>query len=179
MGTWLDRLEASSRDWQEARAVLSEEARVRVELPSAPRELVWNEIWDWLEPRRSLVDINLSRLYRAAGRGAAWVGRRVGIGRTAEEKKDDFAAVELAALKQALAEFVDRLDGACRRGASIGAGPQTRRQRHGHERQDEGRARAPGDAGDRRPERGNGHGGLEGKIGKSARRDRRGSGGGG
>jgi hypothetical protein len=115
MGIWLDRLEASSRDWQEARAVLAEEARVRVELPSAPRELVWNEIWDWLEPRRSIVDINLSRLYRAAGRGAAWVGRRVGIGRTAEEKKDDFAAVELAALKQALAEFVDRLDGACRR----------------------------------------------------------------
>jgi len=115
MGIWLDRLEASSRDWQEARAVLAEEARVRVELPSAPRELVWNEIWDWLEPRRSIVDINLSRLYRAAGRGAAWVGRRVGIGRTAEEKQDDFAAVELAALKQALAEFVDRLDGACRR----------------------------------------------------------------
>ena len=115
MGVWLDRLEASSRDWQEARAVLAEEARVRVELPSAPRELVWNEIWDWLEPRRSLVDINLSRLYRAAGRGAAWVGRRVGIGRTAEERKDDFTAVELAALKQALAEFVDRLDGACRR----------------------------------------------------------------
>ncbi len=121
MGGWLARMEASSRDWQEARKVLAEEARVRVELPSAPRELVWSEIWDWLEPRRSLVDINLSRVYRAAGRGMAWVGRRVGIGRTAAEKQDDFATVELAALKQALAEFIDRLDGACRRDPRLGS----------------------------------------------------------
>jgi len=115
MATWLDAIESSSREWHDARGVLAEEAQVRVELPSAPRELVWNEIWRWLEPRRSRVDINLSRLYRAAGSGVAWVGRRIGVGRTEEERRDDFAAVELAGLKQALATFIDRLEGACRR----------------------------------------------------------------
>ena len=115
MGNWLDAIESNARGWQEAKGVLAEEAQVRVELPSAPRELVWNEIWEWLEPRRSRVDIGLSRLYRVAGSGVAWVGRRIGVGRTAEERQDDFAALELAALKQGLATFVDRLDGACRR----------------------------------------------------------------
>lgn len=115
MGTWLDAIERNARGWQEAKGVLAEEAQVRVELPAAPRELVWNEIWGWLEPRRSRVDIGLSRLYRVAGSGVAWVGRRIGVGRTAEERQDDFAAVELAALKQGLSTFVDRLDGACRR----------------------------------------------------------------
>ena len=120
MGSWLDRLEASSRQWQAARGVLAEEARVRVELPAAPRELVWSEIWDWLEPKRSRLDLGLTRVYRMAGSGVAWLGRRVGIGRTPEERQDDFAAVELAALKHALAEFIDRLDAACRRNPRLG-----------------------------------------------------------
>ncbi|RLS30963.1 MAG: hypothetical protein DWH79_09700 [Planctomycetota bacterium] len=115
MGAWLDAFESSSRGWQEARTVLAEEAQVRVELPSAPRELVWHEIWEWLEPRRSRIDINLSRVYRVAGSGVAWMGRRIGVVRSAQEKQEDFATVELSALTQALTAFIDRLDAARRR----------------------------------------------------------------
>jgi hypothetical protein len=59
--------------------------------------------------------------YRAVGRGVSWVARRVGVGRTAAERKEDFAATELEALKRALADFVDRLDDACRRDPRLAA----------------------------------------------------------
>jgi len=121
VGSWLDAFEATARQWQETRRLLEREARVRVELPSAPREIVWNEIWEWLEPRRSTVDLTVSRGYRAVGQGVAWAARRVGFGRTESERRDDFAAVELAALKQALGDFVQRLDDACRRDSRLAA----------------------------------------------------------
>ena len=121
VGAWLDAFESSAREWQEARRLLEREARVRVELPSAPREIVWNEIWDWLEPRRSALDLTVSRVYRAAGKGVAWAARRAGLARTESERREDFSAVELAALKQALGDFVERLDDACRRDQRLGA----------------------------------------------------------
>jgi hypothetical protein len=114
VASWLDAFESSAGHWQEARQLLSEEARVRVELPAAPREIVWNEIWDWLEPRRSGLDLAVSRVYRVAGRGVGWAARQIGLGRTAAERREDFSAVELAALKAALGDFVERLEGACR-----------------------------------------------------------------
>jgi hypothetical protein len=115
VGSWLDAFEATARQWQETRRLLEQEAQVRVDLPSPPREIVWNEIWDWLEPRRSAVDLTVSRGYRMVGDGVAWVARRAGLGRTELERRDDFAAVELAALKQALGDFVQRLEDTCRR----------------------------------------------------------------
>jgi len=121
VGTWLDAFEASAREWQRTRQLLAEEAQVRVEMPTAPRELVWNEIWQWLEPRRSQFDLAVSRAYRLAGGGVLWVARRIGFAQTAEERREDFAAVELRALKQALADFVERLDAACRRDERLAA----------------------------------------------------------
>jgi len=112
---WLDSFEAGAGEWREARRLLGNEARVRVELPTAPRELVWNEIWQWLEPRRSGFDLAVSRAYRYAGRGVMWVARRTGIARSDEERREDFSAVELKALKQALGDFVERLEDAARR----------------------------------------------------------------
>jgi hypothetical protein len=82
---------------------------------------VWNEIWDWLEPRRSGFDLTVSRVYRVAGQGVMWAARRVGLARTTEQKREDFSAVELAALKQALTDFIERLDDACRRDPLLGA----------------------------------------------------------
>ena len=114
-GTWLDAFEATAREWQQAKQLLEDEARVRVELPTAPRELVWNEIWQWLEPRRSSFDLTVSKAYRLAGSGVMWAARRIGMAKTDAERREDFSAVELAALKQALADFVERLEDASRR----------------------------------------------------------------
>ncbi|MFM9195024.1 MAG: hypothetical protein ACKOWG_04645 [Planctomycetia bacterium] len=120
-GVWLDSFEASAREWREARRLLLDEARVRVELPTAPREIVWNEIWQWLEPRRSGLDLAVSKVYRVAGKGVGWVARRAGIVRGEAERREDFSTLELAALKTALGDFIARLDDACRRNPRLAA----------------------------------------------------------
>ncbi len=112
---WLESFVQQARGWQESRQRLADAARVEVTLPSAPRELVWNEIWDWLEPRRSGFDLAVSRAYRFAGRGVAWTARAVGLRRDDGARREDFAAEELAALKRALGDFVERLESACSR----------------------------------------------------------------
>ena len=112
---WLDEIGRQAARWQEARRLLATEAQVDAKLPAAPREVVWNEIWDWLEPRRSGLDLAVSRAYRVAGRGLAWAGRRVGVLRDDDRRRADFAAEELAGLKKAMGDFLDRLDDACRR----------------------------------------------------------------
>ena len=112
---WTAAIRGRATDWRASLRVLEDEGSVRVELPAAPREVVWQEIWDWLEPRRSSLDLAVSRVYRTAGTGLSWAAQRVGLMRTPREKQEDFAAVELAALKQALGDFVGRLEDACRR----------------------------------------------------------------
>jgi len=114
-GGWLDAVAAAAGRWRETAAFLERESQVRVELPPAPREIVWNEIWDWLEPRRSSFDLAVSRVYRVAGRGVMWAARRAGLARSAQDRREDFSATELSALKRALTDFVARLDDACRR----------------------------------------------------------------
>jgi hypothetical protein len=112
---WIAAIGGRAAEWRTSLRVLEHEGSVRVELPPAPREIVWQEIWDWLEPRRSALDLTVSRVYRTAGSGLAWAAQRIGLARSAEERQEDFAAVELAALKQALGDFVSRLEDACRR----------------------------------------------------------------
>jgi hypothetical protein len=119
LAAWLDGVDRAAAGWRDSQQLLEREGRVRVELPAAPREIVWDEIWSWLEPRRSGVDLFVSGGYRWMGRGISWAAQRVGIGRTSQERQEDFAATELEALKQALADFIDRLDDACRRDARL------------------------------------------------------------
>jgi hypothetical protein len=121
LGPWLDAFNARSAEWRDSLTLLEREGRVRVELPPAPRDLVWREIWGWLEPRRSKLDLVVSRGYGAIGGGLAWAGRRLGLLRTPEEQHEDFQGVELAALKQALGDFVQRLEDACRRDERLAA----------------------------------------------------------
>jgi len=111
---WLAAFTARADEWRASLAVLEREGKVQVVMPPAPREVVWQEIWDWLEPRRSGLDLAVSRGYRAVGSRIAWVGRKVGLVRSAEEKRDDFQTLELGKLKEALADFVQRLEDACR-----------------------------------------------------------------
>jgi hypothetical protein len=115
---WLKAFEAAAGEWQEARRVLSDESRVRVEMPTAPREIVWNEIWKWLEPRRSGFDLTVSRVYHVAGRGVKWAARRVGLARTEEERREDFAALELATSSTGSTRSVARTRGWRRRWAT-------------------------------------------------------------
>ena len=116
---WLDAVDEAASGWRTAQALVEREGRVCVELPPVPREIVWEEVWAWLEPRRSGVDLAVSAGYRFLGRQIARAGRLVGLGLSAAERQEDFAATELEALKRALAEFVDRLDDACRRDARL------------------------------------------------------------
>lgn len=121
LAAWLASIDRAAAGWRDAKRMLEREGRVQVELPGPPREVVWDEVWRWLEPRRSAIDLVVSSGYRTVGRGLSWAARRVGIGRTAAERKEDFATAELEALKRALADFVDRLDEACRRDARLAA----------------------------------------------------------
>jgi hypothetical protein len=121
LAAWLDGLDRAAAGWRDAKRVLEQEARVRVELPTSPQHIVWDEIWAWLEPRRSTVDLFVSGGYRILGRGVSWAARRLGLARAPEERQEDFAARELEALKQALADFVDRLTAACDRDPRLAA----------------------------------------------------------
>lgn len=115
VSAWLESLAASAAAWRTSLAVLEQEGQVRIELPPAPRDVVWQEIWDWLEPRRSGLDLAVSRIYRVAGSGIAWTARRLGLARSSAEKREDFAAIEIEGLKAALGDFIERLEDACRR----------------------------------------------------------------
>ncbi|NBW96570.1 MAG: hypothetical protein EBR28_07515 [Planctomycetia bacterium] len=125
-GSWLDGFEDSARCWQAARQVLADDARVRVELPTAPREVVWNEIWAWLEPRRSALDLTVSKVYRVAGSGVMWAARAIGVAGSATQERENFSAREFRVLSQALTDFIARLEDACRRDARL-AGILSRR----------------------------------------------------
>ena len=111
---WLDRVERAAGTWKEACGLLSHRVSVRMELPPPPRELVWNEVWGWLEPKRSGFDLTVSRVYRVAGRGLGWAGRRLGLLPDQAQRQADHAAEELSALKAALGDFLDRLAAAVR-----------------------------------------------------------------
>jgi hypothetical protein len=115
LGSWLTAVDAAAAGWRDAQALLRREGSVRVELPAAPREIVWDEVWGWLEPRRSGIDLAVSAGYRFVGRQVGRAARLVGLGRSAAERHEDFAEQELEALKRALAEFTDRLSAACDR----------------------------------------------------------------
>jgi len=119
LAAWLDALTARAGEWRQSLGVLEQEGKVRVELPAAPRDVVWQEIWDWLEPRRSALDLTVSRVYRAAGGGLVWTARRLGLARSAAEQREDFSTVEIEALKTALGDFIERLEDACRRDARL------------------------------------------------------------
>ena len=107
---WLEAIESQSKQWQKIRQTIANEVRVEVSLPPAPREIIWNEIWEWLEPRRSSIDLKVSKVYSSLGRKILWMGRKVGVLKSQEQKQEDFAAIELDALTKAMSDLVDRLD---------------------------------------------------------------------
>jgi len=111
---WLTAVEAAGRNWQEAQRLLTTEVHVEIQLPQPPADLVWDEIWAWLKPRRSGFDLTVSRAYATLGRGVRWAAGRVGLVPTPARQREDFAASERDALKRALGTFIERLDACCR-----------------------------------------------------------------
>ena len=110
---WLDDIQIHARDWQQAQQLLANEATVRLELPTAPSEIVWNEIWQWLEPQRSTLDLTVSACYRFVVSRVLWVARQTGLAKSEAEQHEDFSTKELKSLKQSLGDFVQRLEDAC------------------------------------------------------------------
>lgn len=116
---WLEAVEVAGRSWQEAQRLLTNEVHVEIELPQPPAELVWDEIWAWLKPRRSGFDLTVSRAYATLGRGVRWAAGRVGLLPTTARRREDFAVSERDALKRALGTFIERLDACCRRSHEV------------------------------------------------------------
>jgi hypothetical protein len=106
---WLERIVKEAESWREACRFLSQRVQVKINLPPVPKEMVWNEVWAWLEPKRSGFDLSVSRVYRLAGQGLAWAGRRLGIVADQAQRTADHAAEELSGLKAGLGDFLDRL----------------------------------------------------------------------
>jgi hypothetical protein len=118
---WIERIEQRAAAWQQARQLLVDGVTVSIDLPAAPREVVWNEVWSWLEPKRSGYDLAISRVYRVAGRGLGWAGRRLGLLRDDAARQADHAEEELSALKTALGDFLDRLEAVARESPQLEA----------------------------------------------------------
>ncbi len=118
--SWLDAVDGAAAGWRDTQRLLEREGGVRVELPAPPREIVWDEVWAWLGPRRTGVDLAVSAGYRFVGRQVGRVARLAGLGRSPAERQEDFATTELETLKRALAEFADRLTDLCRRDERLG-----------------------------------------------------------
>ena len=117
--SWLDAIESAGQSWQQAQNLLAATVQVNIDLPTPPRECVWEEIWTWLKPRRSGFDLTVSRAYATLGRGVRWAAGRMGVLPTSQARQEDFAGLERDALKRALGEFIERLDHACRKNREI------------------------------------------------------------
>jgi hypothetical protein len=60
LAAWLASIDRAAAGWRDSQRTLEREGRVQVELPPPPREVVWDEVWRWLEPRRTAVDLVVS-----------------------------------------------------------------------------------------------------------------------
>jgi hypothetical protein len=88
--------------------------REDVELPDLPRRLVWDEIWAWLDARRTRFD-------RWVHGGYRWLGELITRPWRADpaEALEDFRRAELDRLKAAMAAKLDQLERLRRGGNSV------------------------------------------------------------
>ncbi len=103
---WLGQMAARAAQFRTARDLLAHDLQVRItDLPQLPRRLVWDEIWVWLESRRTRFDRAVNGMYSAMGSLLTRWFRKDPEAELAEfqEKEDD-------RLRLALAEFLDRID---------------------------------------------------------------------
>ena len=111
---YLRDLERRSHDNRQARAVIHQKVQVKIDLPRPPAHIVGDEIWRWLEPRRTWFDRKVHGAYGALGRAVArWLPGSV-------EPADDearFLAEEKTQLSRALETIYNDLEAVHRVGA--------------------------------------------------------------
>ena len=98
-----------------ARDLLDHDIRKQdVELPDLPRKLVWDEIWKWLESRRTRFDRWIHGAYRSLSEVVTSLWRR-----DPAETLEEFRRAEFERLQAALAAKLDQLERLRRGGNAI------------------------------------------------------------
>jgi hypothetical protein len=112
---YLALIERRAQEYREAREVLYGRLRLEInDLPQLPKRLVWDEIWHWLERRRTRFDRAVNGVYTAVG---SVFGRWFGKDPQAELAK--FQDEEWDKLRLAMASFLDLVDTLRRGGNEI------------------------------------------------------------
>lgn len=111
---YLRDLERRADDNRQARAVIHQKVQVKIDLPRPPAHIVGDEIWRWLEPRRTWFDRKVHGAYGALGRAVSkWIPGSV------EPAEDEarFLAEEKTQLSRALETIYNDLEAVHRVGA--------------------------------------------------------------
>jgi hypothetical protein len=112
---FLARMDRRSKEFAGARDLLDHDIREQpIELPDLPRQLVWQEIWNWLEGRRTRFDRWIHGAYNKLGDLVTRWWRE-----NPEEALESFRRAEFDRLQMALASQLDQLDRLRRGGNSI------------------------------------------------------------
>lgn len=104
-----------SGEYREAYEVLAREVQVPItNLPQVPSELLWEEIWNWLDEHRKPWE-------RVVNRTLSWPGRMVAKlwQRSPATNLEDYRRREWDAFQAALANYLTRLDGFRRGGNEL------------------------------------------------------------
>jgi hypothetical protein len=112
---WLRGIDRQSAEFAAALDLLDHDIRQQdVELPDLPRHLVWDEIWKWLDHRRTAFDRWIHGTYRRLGEFVTQWWRS-----DPNEALDDFRRAELDRLQTAMAAKLDQLQRLRRGGNAI------------------------------------------------------------
>jgi len=92
---------------REARDVIHRKVQIKIDPPRLPGHIVYNEIWKWLEPRRTWFDRTIHGAYNSLGRAVIrWLPGTV----SPEEQEARYVEDERALLFQALERVYDELE---------------------------------------------------------------------
>lgn len=113
--TFLASVRRRASQYAGARDLLDHDIREQnVELPDLPRQLVWEEIWKWLDSRRTKFDRWIHGAYHSLGQMVTRLWRR-----DPEDELTAFRQEEFNRLQTALARKLDQLDRLRRGGNEI------------------------------------------------------------
>jgi hypothetical protein len=113
--SYLALVERRSTEYRDAREILFDRLKLQIDdLPQLPKRLVWDEIWHWLEGRRTRFDRAVNGVYTAVG---SLVGRW--MGKDPKTELAHFQSDEWDKLRLAMASFLDLVDTLRRGGNEI------------------------------------------------------------
>ena len=105
--TYLRSIRERSEDYIRARDQLRKMVQVRnVQGPQLPAHLIWNPIWQWMEPRRHFLERAINGVYTRIGQAVS-----KGLLRRPSEAKTeaDFQTAEWAAIQSAVFQLLDQM----------------------------------------------------------------------